>query len=278
MQWNEIPKLIDPVAFSIGNFNIYWYSLSYLSAFFVVYFLLYGEVRSDKETVFSKFGKPKTELFDFLMLCFLGVILGGRLGYIIFYDLSGFFANPISFLVPFQDGSFVGFYGMSFHGGLIGVILTTVWYAKKNKLKFFDLANFVVPAIPLGYFFGRIGNFMNGELFGRPTKSFIGMRFPKDDLGLLRHPSQLYEALGEGILLFIIILFLQKKKMLKNHALALFLFFYGAIRFVIEFAREPDPHLGFILWELTTGQILCIGMMISGILVYYYSTKTKKDD
>ncbi len=278
MIWSEIPKLIDPIAFSIGNFPIYWYSLSYLSAFFVVYFLLHGKLDQKKESVFSKFKKPKAELFDFLMICFLGVIVGGRLGYIIFYDLKGFFADPWAFLLPFQNGDFVGFYGMSFHGGLIGVILATVWYSKKHKIGFWDLANFVVPAIPLGYFFGRIGNFMNGELFGRPTESFIGMQFPKDELGLLRHPSQLYEALGEGILLFLIILFLQKKKAFKDHALTLFLFFYGVIRFVIEFAREPDPHLGFIFLGLTTGQILCIGMMLSGILIYYLLNKTKKDD
>ena len=210
------------------------------------------------------------------MFCFLGVIVGGRLGYVIFYNLKGFITDPLSFLLPFQDGSFVGYYGMSFHGGLIGVILATLWYAKKNKLNFFNLANFIVPAIPLGYFFGRIGNFLNGELFGRPTESFVGMKFPKDELGLLRHPSQLYEAFGEGILLFLIIFFLQKKTAFKAHALALFLFFYGIVRFVIEFFREPDPHLGTIFLNLTTGQILCIGMTVSGIFIFYYTSKPKK--
>ena len=216
-------------------------------------------------------------LLDLLFWTFLGMLIGARLGYFFFYDLETFLAQPLKYLIPFENTAegfkVTGFYGMSFHGGLLGGGLAFYLFTRVKKLDFFKVVDFFIPALPAGYFFGRLGNFLNGELYGRVTEKFIGMYFPaayyRDSALLLRHPSQLYEALGEGILLFLLLWPLRNKQFVKANPGILgviFLAGYGLIRFLIEFTREPDAHLGLVLGGLTAGQVLSIIMIIVSLL------------
>ena len=277
--WQNIPLHINPVAFTIGDLSIRWYSLGYLLAFLTIYFILKRRfvftdniipVRS-KASDRAPSGFTFEQLESILLFSFLGALMGGKIGYIIFYDWANFIANPLLSFWPFSNGIFIGLYGMSFHGGLLGALFFGWLACKKYSLNFWEVANFIVLAFPLGYFWGRIGNFMNGELYGRITESGIGMHFSDLDasLNILRHPSQLYEAFGEGLLLFLILLHFSKKKIWANNMLPLFLIFYGLIRFVIEFFRQPDEHLGFIVNWLTMGQVLCIVMIGIGSLLIF---------
>lgn len=262
--WNNLPSFLDPVAFSVGSFDIRWYSLSYLLAFFTIYALLRWRISYDKQLTQNLREKLKKNLFeDLFIYALIGMFLGAKVGYALFYDLPNFIASPIETLLPFQNGSFVGFFGLSYHGGLLGIVLAGIIFCKKRKLSFIKLSDFIVPAIPLGYFWGRIGNFFNGELFGRQTESSIGMMFNNT----LCHPSTLYEAFGEGLLLFLILWPLRNKKALQGKFLGLYLLLYGLVRFFIEFFRQPDEHLGTIILELTMGQLLCFGMIVIGATI-----------
>ena len=276
--WQNIPLYINPVAFTIGDLSIRWYSLGYLLAFLTIYLILKRRfaftdntplVRSKASDKWDIGGLTFAQLESILLFSFLGALMGGKIGYIIFYDLANFIASPLLSFWPFSNGIFIGLYGMSFHGGLIGALLAGFIACKKYKIDFGKVVNFIIPVFPLGYFWGRIGNFMNGELYGRATESKIGMYF-KDNPLVLRHPSQLYEAFGEGLLLFFILLYFSKKKIWANNMFPLFLIFYGLIRFVIEFFRQPDEHLGFVINWLTMGQVLCIIMIVIGLLVLFY--------
>lgn len=259
--WNELPQNINPIAFSIGFFAIRWYSLMYLMAFATVFLLLKSRLRK------NEFGKEKIDLEKLFLFLIPGLLLGGRLGHAIFYDLQNSLANPLQVFVPFENGTFTGFYGMSFHGGLAGAFLAGLIFCKKHKVNLAALVDFAIPAIPLGYFFGRIGNFLNGELFGRSTNSALGMFFPTDEQHLLRHPSQLYEALGEGLLLFLILWPLRNKKILRGKFFALFLILYGMVRFFLEFFRQPDPQLGLVILGFSMGQILSGLMVTVGLIL-----------
>ena len=271
--WQNLPLYIDPTIFTIGNFSFRWYSLGYILAFTTIYFFL--KHRLQKQSGPKLF--TLNQLENILLFSFLGALIGGKLGYIIFYDWQNFTTHPLQLFWPFDNNNtFIGIYGMSFHGGLIGALLSGWLTCKKYKLNFRRITNFIILAFPLGYFWGRLGNFMNNELYGRITESKIGMYFTSSDVKLntLRHPSQLYEALGEGILLFIILKYFTKKKFWKYNLFPLFLIFYGLIRFIIEFFRQPDTHLGFIsLNWLTMGQILCFIMIISGIIILWIKNK-----
>ena len=268
--WQNLPLHLNPVIFTIGNFSFRWYSLGYILALITIYLFLRRQ--------FKKGANPKNltldELENILLFTFLGALLGGRIGYAIFYDWSNFIIHPWQELLPFaDDGSFSGFYGMSFHGGLVGALLSGWLITKKYSLKFYGVLNFIIPAFPLGYFWGRLGNFMNGELYGRVTENKIGMHFNQTDkqLGILRHPSQLYEALSQGLLLFLILRWgCSHKKACQNKLFPLFLIFYGLIRFLIEFFRQPDSQLGFVaLGWMTMGQMLCILMMLIGGFIFW---------
>lgn len=259
--WNNLPSFIDPIAFSIGFFSVRWYSLMILLAFLVIYVLLRWRMKHDS---FERLSLTRNMLETLFLYIAIGLFVGARLGYVLFYDLSNILENPLSIISPFNSESFVGFFGLSFHGGLLGVILGGMLFCKTHKTNMLDLADFLVPAIPLGYFFGRVGNFFNGELFGRTTDSTIGMVFSKDQTFLLRHPSQLYEAVGEGLLLFLLLWPLRNNKKLQGLFLPLYLVLYGIVRFVLEFFRMPDPQLGFVLFGLTMGQVLSIVMMSVG--------------
>ena len=284
--WQNLPLHLNPIIFSIGHFSLRWYSLGYILALITIYLFLKKELQHRGKTSMLTID----QLENILLFSFLGALLGGRIGYVLFYDWPNFIAHPWKTVLPFSgDGSFIGFYGMSFHGGLVGAILFGWLATRKYGLDFYKILNFIIPAFPLGYFWGRMGNFMNGELYGRFTESKIGMHFENDNWtriaeltggNSLRHPSQLYEALGEGIILFFILFYFSKKKAWQNKLFPLFLIGYGAIRFIIEFFRQPDAQLGFVfLGWMTMGQVLCVVMMITGVisLIYNYSRLTKNN-
>jgi phosphatidylglycerol:prolipoprotein diacylglycerol transferase len=265
--YQHIPERIDPVIFSFGFFSLGWYSLMYFVGFFVVYGLLIYRIK-EKEAG-GNFNNSK--LIDFLIYAFLGLIIGGRFGYVVFYDFSFYFSHPLAVISPFDflTGEFIGIYGMSYHGGLIGVLFATWIFIKKYKLNFWKLSDLVVPAIPLGYFFGRVGNFLNGELYGRATNIWLGMYFPSDTLGILRHPSQLYEAFLEGIVLFLVFWKIRNQKIFQGKFLALYFMGYAAARFLGEFFREPDEQVGFLFGSLTLGQLFSLGMIIIGLFLLF---------
>jgi len=252
---------LDPVAFKLFGLNVYWYSLSYLFGFiFSVFFSHY--------LIKNNFIKLDSGLMDdFLTWAIIGVILGGRLGYVFFYNLNFYFDN-------LQEIFYIWKGGMSFHGGLIGLILSTIIFSRLKKVSFLELSNLVASCAPIGIFLGRLANFVNGELIGRPTNSQWGVLYEKS--GILRHPSQLYEALFEGIIIFIIINFFYKNKYyIKINIFSVFLILYSSARFLLEFFREPDQHLGFILGNLTMGQLLSIPMFLVGILLLTYGKTSK---
>lgn len=259
--WQTIPGHIDPVFFSVGFFQVRYYGLMYLVAFYAVYRLVVRRV--NRESL------PYTEesIQDYLLWAILGLLAGGRLGYVIFYNAGYYFANPLEIILPFDMSHgfrYVGISGMSYHGGFIGVLAATVIFCRKRKLDFWRFTDLIAGEIPLAYTFGRIGNFLNGELYGRVTDLPWGMYFPADPLGALRHPSQLYEALFEGVVLYAVICLLRKKASFSGYIFALYIMGYGVVRFFIEFTREPDPQMGFIFGPLTMGQVLCIGMIVVG--------------
>lgn len=272
--WQNLPLSIEPIIFHIGSFAIRWYSLSYIAAFATVYLLI--RFRIYKKENPNRGPLTKDSLEELFAFCVIGLMIGARFGYLLFYDFSGLISHPLSSISPFQDGSFTGFFGLSYHGGLIGAVLAGLLFCKKNKLKALQVADFVIPAIPLGYAWGRFGNFMNGELFGRETESLLGMHF-QENVSQLRHPSQLYEALGEGILLFALLWTQRNNPKLENKFLGLYVLLYGVVRFFIEFVREPDAHIGTILWGLTTGQLLCLGMIITGLLLITTPRKSSRN-
>jgi len=206
------------------------------------------------------------------------------LGYVLFYNLPFYLAHPLAIISPFdlETGAFVGIYGMSYHGGLLGVLCAVIIFVKKYKIDFWDLADFLIPAIPAGYFFGRLGNFLNGELYGRATDSWFGMYFSNDNFGLLRHPSQLYEAFLEGLVLFAIFWPGRNRKKWQGKFLALYFIAYAVARFLGEFFREPDLQIGFIylcadakFCVSTLGQLFSLGMFfIGGGILFWKKKKT----
>ena len=265
MNWyNHIPEYINPNIIEIGSFQIRYYGLMYLIAFITTYWLILHRLKNERHEY------SKAVIQKYFVYAIFGVMIGGRLGYVLFYDSNYFFQHPLRTICPFDYSNgfqYVGLFGMSYHGGLLGVVLASLLFCYKNKVNFWRLADFLTPAIPLGYTFGRIGNFLNGELYGRVTSAAWGMYFPLDLTGQLRHPSQLYEAFFEGIFLFIILWSLRKKRPFNGFHLCLYIISYGIVRFCIEFIREPDAGLGFIWRFLTMGQILSIAMIAVGAFI-----------
>ncbi len=243
---------IDPIAFSIGSLEFRWYGIMYVLAFTSAWIL--GRARAAKPH--STWTKASFE--DLLTLCMLGVILGGRLGYVLFYDLSHYITNPLYILEIWQGG-------MSFHGGLLGVLAMIFLFAKRTQRNFWQVVDFVAPLVPLGLFFGRIGNFINGELWGNVTTVSWGVVFPHAG-SLPRHPSQLYEAFLEGFVLFIVLWIYSAKPRPIGAVSGIFALGYGLARFCVEFVRTPDSHLGYVAFEwLTMGQILSLPLIAMGI-------------
>lgn len=244
---------VNPIAFQIGPLKVHWYGLMYLVGFFGAWWL--GTVRTRKPHVRWK---PE-QVSDLLFYVALGVILGGRIGYVLFYNFWLEVHHPF-YIFQLWDG------GMSFHGGLLGVIVAMIVYARRQGRALFDVADFVAPLVPIGLFAGRIGNFINGELWGRLTTLPWGMVFPGAG-PLPRHPSQLYEALLEGVVLFVVLWWYSRRPRPRMTTTGLFLLLYGIFRFLIEFVRMPDPQLGFIAFGwMTRGQELSLPMIFFGLL------------
>jgi len=251
----------DPVAISIGPLSIHWYGLTYLAGFAFSWLIAAHRVKQPWSVV------KRDQIDDLIFYAALGVVLGGRCGYVLFYNFEQFLADPI-WLFKLWDG------GMSFHGGLLGVITAMLIYAKKINIRPGELLDFVVPMVPIGLGFGRIGNFIGQELWGRPSDVPWAMIFTTDPLGLPRHPSQLYQACLEGLLLFVIVFVFTKKQRPAWSVGGLFLIGYGCMRFFVEFFRQPDNHIGFDAFGwLTRGQILCIPMILIGIALMVYAYK-----
>jgi phosphatidylglycerol:prolipoprotein diacylglycerol transferase len=251
---------IDPVAFALGPLKIHWYGLMYLVGFAGAWVL--GRYRA------KKIGWAEEQIDDLVFYAAMGVVLGGRIGYVLFYDFSNFIQDPIIILKIWQGG-------MSFHGGLLGVIIAMYLFGKKYNHRFFETTDFVAPLVPIGLCSGRIGNFINGELWGKPTDFALGMIVP--GLGSLpRHPSQLYEAASEGLLLFLILWFYSAKPKPMMAVSGLFLVGYGAFRFSVEFVRLPDSHLGYLAFNwLTMGQILTLPMLLVGAFLMFKANQEK---
>jgi len=254
----------DPVVFHIaGPLAIRWYGLMYLIGFATAWWL--GRVRAKQ----PHSALTPHQVDDMVFYGMIGVVVGGRIGSTLFYHFPEFIGNPLT-VFRIWDG------GMSFHGGFLGVLLVMWWYAKKQQLAFFTLMDFVAPLVPLGLGAGRMGNFINQELVGRPTDLPWGMIFPVTGDGIPRHPSQLYQATLEGLVLFLVLWFYSAKSPPRMAVSALFLSGYGLFRFAVEFVRTPDAHLGFIaLGWLTMGQILSLPMIVIGVWMLWYSYQNK---
>jgi len=272
--WNHIPGHISPVAFRIGSIQVHYYGLMYLLSFLIVYLLVLYRVKNDD----IRFKKETIDNYFYWVI--IALLIGGRIGYVLFYNLAYYIKHPLEVISPFDINNglrYVGIYGMSYHGALMGIIAASLIFCRKYKLNFWLLADLFVPAVPLGYAFGRLGNFINGELYGRVTTVPWGMYFPLDSSHQLRHPSQLYEALFEGIFLFIILWNLRKKIRIPGGLFSLYLIGYGVIRFFLEFFRQPDQQLGFVVGYLTMGQILCLIMTVGGLILLIRQFKFSLD-
>ena len=251
-----IQPSINPVVMSLGFIDIRWYSLAYIFAF-ILGSVIIKRLNSGSYRLLSD-----DKIDKFFIWAIIGVILGGRIGYVLFYQTNLFFTKP-TYILEIWNG------GMSFHGGLIGMILSIYLFSLKYKIQFFYLSDLVSLVAPIGLFLGRISNFINTELYGRVTDFPLAIIYPLVDNNP-RHPSQLYEAFFEGIILFLILLFYFSKKPKKyiiGTISGLFLIFYSIFRFLIEYLREPDYHLGLIFYYFSMGQLLCIPFLLAGIFI-----------
>ncbi len=253
----------DPVAIHIFAFEIRWYSLAY------IFGILFGWILSKRYFITEASIKDKFD--DYITYVILGIIIGGRLGYVLFYNFSYYINNLIDIVKIWQGG-------MSFHGGLLGIILITFWFAKKNNQNPFNYLDIISIVAPIGIFFGRISNFINSELYGTVTNVPWAVKFIQID-NFYRHPSQLYEAIFEGLILFLILIFFRKKGFLKFPGIisGIFLIFYSLFRFIIEFLRVPDEQLGYVILNFTMGQIISLIFFIIGVYLFTkkYEIKTK---
>jgi len=269
--WRHLPENLSPVIFEIGPLSLRYYGMMYIVAFTTVYIMVRYRLRSE-----NRFQITIQQINDLMTAMIVGLIVGARLGYVLFYNLPYYLSHPLEILLPFEFSNgirFIGIAGMSYHGGLIGVILATLWYCRRSQLSFWETSDLFIPVIPLGYTFGRLGNFINAELYGRTTQGPIGMVFPGAPGTALRHPTQLYEAFFEGIFLFVLLWSFRKRDWPTGGLLGIYLAGYGGVRFFIEFFREPDAHLGFVFLSLTMGQLLCAVMILSGAVLYAYRAK-----
>lgn len=255
---------LDLFGTSIGPLEVHWYGLMYVFAFISAWSI--GVYRSSLPGALLQ----KKEIEDLIFYGALGVVLGARVGYVFFYNFDSFLADP-TWLLRIWEG------GMSFHGGLLGVMLAMAYYCRKINKNYVDVMDYVAPLVPLGLGFGRFGNFIGQELWGRETTVSWGMVFPKDPDALVRHPSQLYQMCLEGLALFVILFWFSAKPRPRGAVAALLLICYGSFRFFVEFFREPDSHIGFDLFSwITRGQMLSLPMVIGGCFLIYWAYKHPK--
>jgi phosphatidylglycerol---prolipoprotein diacylglyceryl transferase len=248
---------IDPIIFEIGPVALRWYGMMYLIGFVAAMYI--ANKAADK----SNGAWTRDQVSDLLFYGFLGVILGGRVGYVLFYQFDYFLVEPLYLFKIWQGG-------MSFHGGLLGVITAVFFFARKEKKGFLQVGDFVAPLVPIGLGMGRLGNFINAELWGRQTDVAWAMVFPTDKLQLPRHPSQLYEFFLEGLVLFIIVYGVSRKPRPFGLVSGMFLIFYGLFRMIVEFFREPDAQLGYYFSFISMGQMLSLPMVIAGLFLIYW--------
>ncbi len=240
---------IDPVAISLGAVKVHWYGIMYLIGFASAWLL--GRARAKKA------GWTTEQIDDVIFFAAMGIVIGGRVGYVLFYNFPGLISNPLVLFKIWQGG-------MSFHGGLVGVLVSMFLFARKYQYGFFHVTDFIAPLVPIGLCAGRIGNFINGELWGKPTEFFLGVLVPGLSGGA-RHPSNLYEAALEGAVLFVILWVYSNKPRPLMAVSGLFLLMYGLFRFLLEFVRLPDAQLGYLAFDwLTMGQVLTIPMLMAG--------------
>jgi phosphatidylglycerol:prolipoprotein diacylglycerol transferase len=270
---------IDPVAISVGPLKIHWYGLMYLLGFGVAWWLGRRRVRAGRLP-----GVDDNGFGDLMFYAMLGVVLGGRIGYVLFYDFGAFLRDPLMLFKVWEGG-------MSFHGGLLGVLAAVAWWSRRHRLHFFDTADFIAPLVPAGLGFGRLGNYIGGELWGKPTQGTAfegwGVVFPRSlpepfasmdatmlraqfDTGLLdafaRHPSQLYQTTLEGLVMFCVLVWYSRRPRPRYAVAGLFALLYGSFRFLVEFVREPDAQLGYLAFGwLTMGQVLSLPLILLGL-------------
>jgi phosphatidylglycerol:prolipoprotein diacylglycerol transferase len=262
----------NPVALDLGLIQIHWYGLSYLAAFGLCYWLATRRIR---QAPYAAGGWTPRDVEDLLFFVIVGVILGGRLGYVLFYKPAFYFANPAEIIAVWKGG-------MAFHGGLIGVIVSMVVFAWRRGRRFFEVADLIAPVVPVGLACGRVGNFINGELWGRAADATLpwAMVFPQSGTDVPRHPSQIYQFLLEGLLLFMLLWLYGRSRsaharadgtVLWGRVSGLFLIGYGAFRFIAEYFREPDSFLGLLALNLSMGQWLCVPMLVLGALIWLWA-------
>lgn len=249
---------IDPVALDLGIVQIRWYGISYVVGILLAWWLLKIRARN------SFWEYSQQQVGDLVFYCMVGIIVGGRLGSVLFYYPEYYLQHPLEIFYVQQGG-------MAFHGGLLGVIAAAWLYARKQQKTFFAVTDFIAPVVPVGLFCGRIANFINGELWGAPSNLPWAMVFPDPAAGgLARHPSQLYQAMLEGILLFAILWWYSSRPRTRARVSGLFLFLYGLFRFLVEFVREPDAHIGYLAFDwLTMGQLLSLPMLLLGLIMMF---------
>ena len=274
---------IDPIALSLGPLKVHWYGLMYLLAFGLAWFLGRSRIRAGRLP-----GVDENGYGDLMFYGMLGVVLGGRIGYILFYSFADFLDNPLMLLKVWEGG-------MSFHGGLLGVMAAMWWWSRRQRLHFFDTMDFIAPLVPQGLGFGRLGNYIGGELWGKPAGGDFGVVFPRSlpgelaaldpaalrqqfDTGLLdiyaRHPSQLYQAGLEGLVLFCVLWFYSRKPRPRYAVSGVFALLYGIFRFAVEFVREPDAQLGYLAFGwVTMGQVLSLPLIAFGLWCLWMSRR-----
>lgn len=251
----------NPVALQIGPVAVHWYGLMYLFGFAMVWVLGRHQIKKGDTDLSTR------NLEDLIFYCVLGVVAGGRLGYILFYKPAEYLADPLKIFYVWEGG-------MAFHGGLIGVVVALYVFARKHKRSLLEIGDFIAPLIPLGLGAGRLGNFINGELWGRPSDLPWAMVFPYAGDGIPRHPSQLYEMALEGLLLFALLWWFSRKPRPTGQVSGLFLAGYGTFRFMVEFTREPDHFLGLLIGNLSMGQLLSLPMVVVGLILLFRPAKT----
>jgi len=250
----------DPIAIQLGPVGIHWYGLTYLVAFGL--FLLLASLRTRQPHIAAA-GWTRRDIEDMLFWGVLGVVIGGRLGYVLFYKPGHYAANPLEAFMVWKGG-------MSFHGGLLGVIAALALYARQHGRRFFEIMDLIAPCVPLGLASGRVGNFINGELWGRAADPALpwAMVFPQSGSAIARHPSQLYQVALEGVLLFVLLWMYARKPRALGQVSGAFLLGYGVLRFVAEFFREPDRFLGPLALGMSMGQWLCVPMVLVGAIIW----------
>jgi phosphatidylglycerol---prolipoprotein diacylglyceryl transferase len=252
----------DPVALALGPVQIHWYGLTYLAAFGLFLFLAARRVRRPQ---FANAGWTRRDVEDLLFWGVIGVVVGGRVGYALFYKPGQYLANPLEILMVWKGG-------MAFHGGLLGVIVAMALYARHRRRPFLQVMDLVAPCVPTGLAAGRMGNFINGELWGRAADPSLpwAMVFPQSGSVLARHPSQLYQFALEGLLLFALLWWYARKARPQGQVAAAFVFGYGVLRFVAEYFREPDSYLGLLAFNMSMGQWLCVPMVLGGAGLWWW--------